>query len=158
MRYVVSFTAALSPNNVVLSYHQKSATTPAATKESAVSASASAPKVEEKTDSFDPQSSEAQELYRLLEQRKRMIEMRIQPGSHQESGLKELESLLLQIHAEIDILQTNKSKDKFRKECSILIKSGEMMSVGKLLSLLSQKRLEVQEKVSVSCMRKITCI
>ena len=91
---------------------------------------------------------EAAELRRLVDQRARMIQMRLQPGKHQESGLKELDALLLQVMAEIDFLQSNRSKDKFRKESSVLINDGEPMSAGKLLSLLSQRRAEVQEKVS----------
>ena len=96
---------------------------------------------------FDPECVMAQQMYRLAEQRSRMIKMRVEPGPHQESKLKELEDTKLQVLAEIEFIQTKKTKDKFRKESSVLIKDGEPMSVATLLSLLAQKRLEIQEKV-----------
>lgn len=99
------------------------------------------------TRTIDVDSEEAHELYRLMDQRNRMIKMRLEPGKHQESGLKELDSTLLQILAEIDFLQSKKTKDKFRKESSVLINDGELMSIAKLLSLLSQKKIEAQEQV-----------
>lgn len=104
-------------------------------------------KDQESTLGFDPECALAQQMYRLAEQRSRMIKMRVDPGPHQESKLKELEDTMLQVRAEIEFIQSKKTKDKFRKESSVLIKDGELMSVGTLLSLLSQKRLEMQEKV-----------